>query len=121
MFALTGVNHCIERIDTKVAFGFVRWNVSVSPLAVMPEIFEAFPSRNAWPPMMSSCSDRLTPSGEPIFGLRIRSHDRWNDAAVTAEPFENFRPGRMWNVYVFPSFETVGKAVAACGVSCAPA
>ena len=68
-----------------------------------------------------SCSERLTPSGEPIFGLRIRSHDRWNDAAVTGEPSENFRPGRMWNVYVFPSFETVGNDVAACGTSCAPA
>ena len=32
------VNHCIDRIDTNVAFGFVRWNVRVSPLAVMPEI-----------------------------------------------------------------------------------
>jgi hypothetical protein len=76
MFALTAVNHCIERIETNVAFGCVRWNVRVSPLAVMPEIFEALPLRNAWPPTMSSCSDRLTPSGEPIFGLRIRSHAR---------------------------------------------
>ena len=27
----------------------------------------------------------MTPSGEPILGLRIRSHDRWKAAAVTGD------------------------------------
>src|SRR5579862_1774501 len=115
MFALTAVNHCIERIDTKVAFGCVRWNVSVCPFAVMPEMCWVLPARNAVPPTTVFSRFRLTPSGEPIFGLRIRSHARWKLAAVTGEPSLNLRPERMWNVYVFPSFETVGKAVAACG------
>ena len=29
MFGLTAVNHCIDRIDTNVAFGFVSVNDSV--------------------------------------------------------------------------------------------
>src|SRR5437870_8300953 len=115
MFGLTAVNHCMPRIATNDAFGLTRWNVSVLPLAEMPEIFDALPSRNASPPTTTFCRSRLTPSGDPIFGLRIRSHDRWYDAAVTGEPSENFRPGRMWNVYVLPSFDTVGNAVAAIG------
>jgi hypothetical protein len=41
MFALTAVNHCIDRIDTNVAFGEVRWNERVSPLAEMPEMWAA--------------------------------------------------------------------------------
>src|SRR5690348_12657932 len=98
VFGLTGVNHIIDRIDTNVAFGWVRWNVSVRPLAEIPEMWAALPSRNAFPPTTMSCSDRLTPSGEPILGLRIRSHDRWYAAAVNGEPSENFRPGLMWNV-----------------------
>src|SRR5689334_6955852 len=87
----------------------------------MPEMWAALPSRNACPPTMSSCRDRLTPSGEPIFGLRIRSHDRWYEAAVTADPSENFRPGRIWNVYVLPLPETVGNDVAPIGASWLPA
>src|SRR5882672_5344998 len=117
MSGLTAVNHCMLRIDTKVAFGFVRWNVRVRPFAEMPEMFWAVPLRNASPPTTVFCRSRFTPSGEPIFGLRIRSHERWYAAAVTGEPSLNLRPGRMWNVYVFPSFETVGNAVAACGYS----
>ena len=76
MFGFTAVNHCIERIETKVAFGFVRWNVSVRPFAVMPEIWAALPARNESAPTTTFCRSRLTPSGEPIFGLRIRSHAR---------------------------------------------
>src|SRR3954451_24178329 len=111
----------MPRIDVNVAFGAVRRNFSVRPFAEMPEMWALLPARNAAPPTTASCNDRFTPSGEPIFGLRIRSHDRWNAAAVTPEPSENFRPGRMWNVYVFPSFETVGNAVAPIGYSCEPA
>jgi hypothetical protein len=47
MFGLTAPNHCMPRYDVKVGFGLVRWNVSVRPLAVMPAIFCALPSRNA--------------------------------------------------------------------------
>ena len=77
MFGLTAVNHCIERIETKVAFGFVSVNDSFWPLALMPEMCCVLPARNAAPPAIVFCRSRLTPSGEPIFGLRIRSHDRW--------------------------------------------
>src|SRR4051812_38569557 len=115
MFGLTAVNHCIDRIDTNVAFADVRWNAIVSPFAEMPEMWADLPARNASPPTMSFCRSRLTPSGEPIFGLRIRSHERWYAAAVTGDPSENFSPGRMWNTYVFPLLVTVGNDVAATG------
>src|SRR5213078_5415665 len=101
----------MPRIDTNVAFGLLRWNVSVRPLAEMPAMCAAFPSRNAWAPTIRSCALMFTPIGEPIFGLRVRSHARWYAAAVTSEPSENFMPGRMWNVYVLPSLETVGNDV----------
>ena len=81
----------------------------------MPVILLALPSRNAWPPTTTLWNWSLTPTGEPIFGLRFRSHARWYDAAVTGEPSENFRPGRIWKVYVFPFRETVGKEFAASG------
>ena len=56
-----------------------------------------------------------------IFGLRIRSHARWYEAAVTGEPSLNLRPLRMWNVTTLPLFEIVGNALAASGNSCEPA
>ena len=40
---------------------------------------------------------------------------------MTGEPSLNFRPERIVNVYVFPSFETVGNAVAAWGYNWLPA
>ena len=98
MFGLTAVNHCIERIETKVAFGLTRWNVSFWPFAVMPEMCWVLPARKSAPPTTVFCRSRLTPSGEPIFGLRIRSHDRWYAAAVTGVPSLNLRPERMVNV-----------------------
>src|SRR5215471_11406085 len=98
MFDLTAVNHCMPRIETNVAFGCVSLNVSVWPFAVMPEMCWDLPARNEAPPTTTSWRFRLTPSGEPIFGLRIRSHARWNDAAVTGEPSENLRPERILNV-----------------------
>src|SRR3954466_11192626 len=115
VFGLIAVNHCMPRIDTKVAFGFVRWKTSVLPFAEMPEMCCAFPARKSAPPATTSWRSRFGPRGEPIFGLSTRSKARWNDAAVTFDPSEKRSPGRMWNVYVFPSFETDGKAVAASG------
>ena len=76
MSGLTAPNHCMPRNAVKVGFGFVRWNVSVRPLAVMPEIVWAFPFRNACAPTITLWNWSLTPSGEPIFGLRFRSHAR---------------------------------------------
>src|SRR5262249_14736811 len=114
-FGLTAPNHCMPLYAVKVGFGFVRWNVSVRPRAVMPLILVALPSLNAFAPTITFWNWSLTPTGEPIFGLRLRSHARWYDAAVTVEPSESFRPGRMWNVYVRPFLETVGKDVAASG------
>ena len=73
MFGLIAVNHGIARIDTKVAFGFVSVNVSFWPLALMPEMCWVLPARKSVPPAIVFCRSRLTPSGEPIFGLRIRS------------------------------------------------
>src|SRR4051794_39529012 len=105
----------MERIDTNVAFGLTRLDEIAVPFAVIPEVCCVFPSRNASPPETTCCRSGFTPRGEPLFGLRIRSHDRWNAAAVRGEPSENLRPGRIWNVYVSPSFETLGNAVAACG------
>src|SRR5581483_3186192 len=109
------------RYAMNVGLGFVRWNVSVRPFAEMPEMCWAFPFRNASAPTMTFWNWSFTPSGEPIFGLRFRSHARWNAAAVTGVPLLNFMPGRMWNVYVLPSFETVGNDVAASGYSWLPA
>src|SRR5690348_16361835 len=90
MFGLTALNHCMPRIDTKVGFGFVRWKVSVSPLAEMPEILLALPFVNASAPTTILFSWSKMPYCAYIFGLRIRSHARWYDAAVTGEPSLNF-------------------------------
>src|ERR1700758_5101480 len=88
MSGLTAMNHCIVSCDVNVRFGLVRWTVSVSPLAETPEMCEAVPARNWEPPTSSLSSWMLTPYGEPIFGLRIRSNARENEAAVTGEPSE---------------------------------
>src|SRR5262249_12385683 len=98
MFGLTAMNHSIVSCDVNVGFGLVRWTVSTRPLADTPEIDDAVPARNLSPPASSLSSWMLTPYGEPIFGLRIRSNDLANDAAVTGEPSENLRPGRTLNV-----------------------
>src|SRR3954447_6048131 len=121
MFGLTAPNHCMERYATKVGFGFVRWNVSVRPFAWIPAMCWVFPARKSSPPTTTFWNWSLTPYGEPIFGLRFRPHAREWAAAGSGEPSENFRPGRMWNTYVFPLLETVGNDVAPIGYSCEPA
>ena len=120
MFTLTAPNHCIARIETKVGFGLTSLIVSFRPLAVTPEMWAVLPARNAAPPTRIWSSWSLTPTGEPIFGLRLRSNARWNDAAVTGEPSLNFWPGRIVKTYVLPSLDTVGKAVAPSGYSWPP-
>jgi len=42
-------------------------------------------------------------------------------AAVTGLPLLNFRPARIWKTSLFPWWEIVGKAFAACGMSFVPA
>src|SRR5262249_37403405 len=115
MFGLTAPNHCIPRYDVNVGLALVRWKVSVRPCAVIPLIRCPCPSLNAFPPTMTPWNGSWTPPGDPIFGLRFRPQARRYDAAVTGEPSENFRPGRIWKVYVFPFRDTVGNDVAASG------
>ena len=96
--------------------------MSVKPLAMMPEMCCALPALNALAPETTSSKLSLTPTGAaPIFGLRVRSHARRKHAAVTGLPSLNLSPGRMWNVYVLPPFETAGNEVAASGYNCWPA
>src|SRR5581483_2020872 len=121
MSGFTAPNHCMLRYEVNVGFGCVRWNVIVSPLAVMRAMCCVLQARKSSPPKMTFWNWSLTPYGEPIFGLRFRSQARWYEAAVTGEPSLNLRPGRMCNVYVFPSLETVGNDVAASGYSSLPA
>ena len=78
MSGLTAPNHCMPRYAVKVGFGFVSLNVSVRPFAVMPAIVLRL-ARSGSPRRRRSrfWNWSLTPTGEPIFGLRFRSHARW--------------------------------------------
>src|SRR6476659_1573188 len=76
MFGLTAPNHCMPRIEVNVGFGLTRWKVSVSPFALMPEIWAALPSVNACAPTTILFSWSKVPYCAYIFGLRIRSHAR---------------------------------------------
>ena len=95
---LTAPNHCMAMIETNVAFGLLSVIVSFWPLATTPEIFCVLPARKSSPPLMTFSSWMFTPTGEPIFGLRMRSIDRWNAAAVTGDPSLNLSPWRTVNV-----------------------
>ena len=99
MFGLTAPNHCIAMIETNVGFGFVSLNVSVRPLAVMPEMCCVFPSRKSSPPTI----DVLQVDVDADRRAHLRAQDPLPRALarrprVTGEPSLNFRPGRTWNV-----------------------
>src|SRR5579872_2932159 len=95
----------------------VSVNEILLPLTLMPDADEALPASTSAAPLMSPMNDV---AGELIFGCRSRLNAYAKFAAVTGEPSANFRPLFTVNVYVLPSFETVGSAAAASGVMRVP-
>ena len=81
------------------------------PEALTP-VNAPFFSLNATQPAMLLAN---ATAGEAWSGWQTRVISRANEAAVTGEPSLNFSPFRIVKTYVFPSFETVGNAVAASG------
>src|SRR6266516_6954042 len=105
MFGLMALNHGMPRIDRNVGFGFVRWKVSVSPFALMPEMCAgvftpAVPAQfaNAAPPTIIWSMPRKQPFWTYCFGLSTRSNARAYAFAVTREPSLNLTFFRSLNV-----------------------
>ena len=76
------------------------------------------PSSTACAPTTSATNG---PAGDCcwLFSARLIAQAKF--AAVTRLPFENLNVFRSVNVYVFPSFDTVGKPAATSGTSRDPA
>ena len=94
---------------TKSGAGATSLTVSLSPLAVRPEMCGALPAMYALAPSMSAREPFVT-AGPCILALRLRSIVYLNVWAVTgaSDGGEKRNPLRIVKVYVFPSRERSG-------------